>query len=146
MLARRERSEQQVRERLRDKEFDAASIEAAIARLKAERALDDGRFAQAMARFEIVTKRHGRLRALRQLQAAGISGAMARDAVDQTLAGIDHDSLIESALSRRLRGADTIPDQATFQRLYRFLIGQGFESDVVVRTLKKHRAARDRRS
>ncbi|MGE0444425.1 MAG: regulatory protein RecX [Vicinamibacterales bacterium] len=139
LLARRELSEKQVRERLRRKEYENDDIDSAIARLKSDRALDDTRFAHALARHEISTKRHGRLRAQRQLESAGVPPPLARAALDEALGQVDQDALIESALSRRLRGDATIDDEAQFRRLYRFLIGQGFDSERALRVLKRHR-------
>ena len=139
MLGRRELSEKQLRQRLKRREYDADAIDAAVERLKAERALDDSRFAHALARHEVSTKRHGRLRAQRQIEMAGIPPALARAALDEALGAVDPDALIEAALARRLRGEATIEDDAQFRRLYRFLIAQGFDSDRAIRTLKKHR-------
>lgn len=140
MLGRRELSEQMLRQRLRRKGYDDHTVDAAVTRLKTERALDDSRFAHALARHEVSTRRHGRLRAQRQIEAAGIPAALAREALDEAMAAVDQDELIESALSRRLRQPDaTIDDEAQFRRLYRFLMGQGFDSARVLRTLKKRR-------
>ena len=139
MLGRRELSEKQVRERLKRREHDQEAIDEAVSRLKTDRALDDSRFAHALARHEVSTKRHGRLRAQRQIEMAGIPPALARTALDEALGAVDPDALIEAALARRLRGEAVIEDDAHFRRLYRFLIAQGFESDRAVRTLKKHR-------
>ena len=50
MLARRELSESQVRGRLTRRQFDPDEIDAAVARLRRERALDDQRTALACAR------------------------------------------------------------------------------------------------
>lgn len=140
MLGRRELSEQMLRQRLRRKGYDDPTVDAAVIRLKTERALDDSRFAHALARHEVSTRRHGRLRAQRQIEAAGIPAALAREALDEAMATVDQDELIESALARRLRQPDaTIDDEAQFRRLYRFLMGQGFDSARVLRTLKKRR-------
>jgi SOS response regulatory protein OraA/RecX len=49
--------------------------------------------------------------------------------------------LLEAALERRLRGRTTIDDEKEFNRLYRYLIGQGFEPD---RVLTRLRALRSR--
>jgi SOS response regulatory protein OraA/RecX len=92
-----------------------------------------------MARSEVLIKRHGRLRAQRQLEAAGLSASIARTALDEVFSAIDQNALIGAALGRRLRGARAIEDEAEFRRLYRFLIGQGFDSDLVLRTLKARR-------
>jgi regulatory protein len=139
MLGRRELSERQVRERLTRRKHPADAIEVALKRLKDERALDDTRFAHALARHEIAIKRHGRLRAQRQIEAAGIPPALARTALDDALGSVDQDALIASALARRLRHGEAIADDATFRRLYRFLLGQGFDSDRALRVLKSRR-------
>ena len=140
MLSRRELSERQLRERLARREYHEDAIQSAIVRLKQERALDDARVAGALARLEVLTKRHGRLRAQRQLEHKGISPSTARDALDGVFGGIDQDALLEAALARRLRGERPIEDDAEFRRLYRFLTGQGFESDRILRTLKARRS------
>jgi regulatory protein len=140
MLARRELSEKMLRQRLKKRGYDDEAVDEAIQRLKADRALDDTRFANALARQEISTKRHGRLRAQRQIEAAGIPAGLAREALEEALSVVDQDALLESALSRRLRGDATIEDDAHFRRLYRFLIGQGFDSDRALKALKARRA------
>src|SRR5258708_3323866 len=65
-----------------------------------------------------------------------IDGAVARLREEHA---IDDDGLIEASLQKRLRGRDTIADDREFQRLYRFLAGQGFESDKIVKVLRAHR-------
>jgi regulatory protein len=139
MLARRELSEAQVRERLARRGHDPESIDAAVARLKGERAIDDARVAEAIARTETAAKRRGKLRVARQIQNAGITGSIARRAVDEIFGEIDSDALIEAALTRRLRAGMSIQDDAEFHRLCRYLIGQGFEADHVIRTLTARR-------
>src|SRR5437868_4411618 len=104
MLARRELSEAQVRQRLARKEFDPDAIESAIARLRQERAIDDARVAGAIARTEISIRRRGRLRVRRQIEQAGVASATARRAVDEAFEAIDADALLEASLAKRLRG------------------------------------------
>jgi regulatory protein len=135
MLARRELSEQQVRQRLARKGHDREAIDEAIARLREERAIDDTRVAEAIARTETSLRRRGRLRVRMQIQRAGISNATAKRAVDDVFDTIDDEALLQASLAKRLRGHDTIADEREFQRLYRYLIGQGFESDRVMKAL-----------
>jgi regulatory protein len=139
MLSRRELSEAQVRQRLARRGHDPLEIDTAIAQLKRERALDDARVAEAIARHEISVKRRGRLRVRREIERAGISGTIARQVVDTTFETLDPDALIEESLARRMRGRDSIEDDADMRRLYRFLIGQGFEADRVTRALRMRR-------
>lgn len=139
MLARREQSEAQIRQRLARKGYDPAQIDDAVARLRESRAIDDDRVADAIARTEILLKRHGKLRVRRQIEQAGISKPIAARAVRDGFVDLDPDALLEAALAKRLRGRTTIADDKEFQRLYRYLVAQGFESDRVLATLSRRR-------
>lgn len=136
MLGRRELSESQVRQRLARRDHNADAIDDAILRLKAERAIDDGRVAEAIARTETSVKRHGRMRVRRQIESAGISASIARRAVDEAFGALDEQALIEASLAKRLRGRSELEDEAEFARLYRYLTSQGFEHDRVMKVLK----------
>ena len=135
LLARRELSEAQVRDRLARRNHDQSTVDEAISRLTAERAVDDGRLAEVIARAEI-RRRHGPQKALHRMERAGLERALARQAVAKAFAAVDERALIEAALDRRLRGARSIADQGDLRRLYRFLVGQGFEGDLAMRALK----------
>ena len=137
MLVRRELSEAQLRQRLLRRQHDPDAIEAALTRLKSERNLDDERVAGAIARSETNLKKRGRFRVTRQIEAAGIASSIAKRVVDETFAAIDGDALLTQALARRLRGRTRIEDDREFQRLYRYLVAQGFEPD------RRHGAAPD---
>jgi regulatory protein len=142
MLGRRELSEAQVRQRLARKEYTQEEIDEAIARLREERAINDQRVAEAITRMETGIRKRGRVRVRMQLERAGIAKETARDAIDAVFEGIDDETLIEASLRKRLRGRVAIADDREFQRLYRYLIGQGFESDRVMKTLKAYRMKR----
>ena len=141
MLARRELSEAQVRQRLARREHTPDLIDDAVARLKDERAIDDTRVAEAIARSEISIRKRGRLRVKRKIERAGISRTITKNALDEVFGAIDADELLEAALNKRLRHGKTIADEREFKRLYRYLIGQGFESDKVVSALKRRRCS-----
>jgi regulatory protein len=139
MLARRELSEAQVRQRLSRRGHEPESIDAAVERLKNERAIDDVRVAEAIARTETAIKCRGRLRVRRQIEHAGIAPTTARRAVDEVFEDIDDRALIEASLAKRLRNRTLIADDREFQKLYRYLIAQGFEADSVMLTLTARR-------
>jgi regulatory protein len=141
MLARRELSEVQVRQRLARKGHDPELIDEAITRLRDERAIDDRRVAEAIARTETSIKRRGKLRVRLQIERAGISKSVANDAIAQVFGDIDDDALIEASLNKRLRHQQTIVDDRQFQRLYRFLLSQGFDSDRILKVLQSRRSA-----
>jgi regulatory protein len=139
MLGRRELSEQQVRQRLARKQYSQDDIDEAVARLRAERAINDQRVAEAIARMETGIRKRGKVRVRIQLERAGIAKETARTAIDDVFGAIDDDALLQSSLQKRLRGRDTIADDREFARLFRYLIGQGFESDRVMKALKTYR-------
>ncbi|HVQ14381.1 MAG TPA: RecX family transcriptional regulator [Vicinamibacterales bacterium] len=140
MLGRRELSEAQLRQRLLRRQYDSDAIDAAIARLKSDRSLDDERVAGAIARSETNLKKRGRYRVTRQIEQAGIAPSIVKRIVDETFAAIDGDALLAQALGRRLRGRTRIADDREFQRLYRYLVAQGFEPDRVLALLRSKSA------
>ena len=143
MLGGRELSERQVRQRLARRSYDEDAIDAAVARLIRNGSLNDERAAKTMARAETSFKKRGKLRVKQRLAAAGIAPAVAQRAIQETFEAIDEDALIASALHKRLRGRDRIADDREFQRLYRYLIGQGFEPDRVLALLRRHKEHKD---
>jgi len=139
MLGRRELSEKQVRQRLARKEHEQDDIDGAVARLREERAINDERVAEAIARTETGIRKRGKIRVRMQLERAGIAKDVAKQAIDTVFEAIDDDALIEGSLRKRLRGRASIADDREFARLFRYLIGQGFESDRVMKALKAYR-------
>ena len=142
MLGRRELSEKQVRERLARKAYEPDEIDEAVTRLREERAINDQRVAEAIARMETGIRKRGKVRVRLQLERAGIPKETAKQAIDSVFEGIDDEALIEASLRKRLRGRDTIADDREFQRLFRYLVGQGFESDRVMQALRARRKTR----
>src|SRR5258705_6591331 len=142
MLGRRELSEKQVRQRLARKEHSADDIDEAVARLREERAINDQRVAEAIARTETGIRKRGKVRVRMQIERAGIAKETAKTAIDEVFETIDDDALLESSLGKRLRGRETIADDREFQRLFRYLVGQGFESDRVMQALRAKRKPR----
>jgi len=137
MLARRELSEAQVRQRLVRRGHPPDDVDETIARLREERAIDDTRVAESIARTQTSLKKRGKLRVRQQIESAGITGATAKRAVDDVFAGIDDAALLEASLLKRLHGRERIADDRELQRLYRYLVGQGFDPDRVLAILRK---------
>ena len=135
MLARRELSNAQVKDRLRNRNFSEDLIEVAITRLNDEGALNDRRTATAFARQSLELKLRGQRRVLRDIQQhLGISRANARAAVDEVYADVAERNLVERSLDRR--GAGRIRTTQAFRRLYHALLRQGFDHSTIVSVLK----------
>jgi regulatory protein len=137
MLARRELSEAQIRQRLARRGHDSEQIDDAVARLRAERAIDDARVAESIARTETSVKKRGKLRVKRQLESVGIASATAKRAVDNAFSAVDSAALLEASLQKRLHGRDRIADEREFERIYRYLVAQGFDTDQVLEFLRR---------
>jgi regulatory protein len=136
LLARRELAEAQLRERLARRKFEADEIDAAVTRLRRERAIDDRRTALACARTEMRVKHRGRARVVRQIEALGIARDVAREAVAEVFAEVDETELLQQALDRRLRHGMDVSDPAVFRRVHRYLLGQGFDAGRVTALLR----------
>jgi regulatory protein len=139
MLGRRELSIHQVRDRLRDREHDAADIDRAIEHLIETRALDDRRVAAAYVRTALKIKGRGRLRIERELQAIGVDRDVASQAVADAFGDVDERALIAAAIRKKLRGKTTLGSQAEYARLYQFLMRQGFSPAGVTAALRGYR-------
>jgi SOS response regulatory protein OraA/RecX len=126
MLARRELSVAQVRDRLAARGFHGDAIAGAIGRLQSAGALDDQRVARACARTHVVVKRHGRARVLRELAAIGIPADVCRQALAEVFDSVDERRLIDEAIARRQRRGSSSDDPAGRRRLYAALVRQGF--------------------
>ena len=137
MLSARELSEAQLRTRLKRRELDAAEIDAAIARLKADRTLNDGRVALAIARMESAIKHRGRSRVLQKIRQAGIDDETAQQAVQAVFEEVDEDAMLDKAFERRLRGkAPKELDDKGRAKVIRGLVAQGFRFEAILKRLK----------
>src|SRR5262245_10965580 len=112
MLARRELSEAQLRQRLERRGYSSDEIDRAADRLRAERALDDVRVAEAIARTQTSVKRRGKIRVRQQIQQAGIAAAIANHVVNDVFDAVDQGALLEASLAKRLRPGRRITTDA----------------------------------
>ena len=137
-LARRELSEAQIRQRLSRRGFTSDDIDRALTRLRDDGSVDDARVAAAIARSQLSIKKRGERRVRREIEAAGISPALAERAVAEVYGEVDADALLAAAIDRRL-GTRRLDDDRDMARLYRYLVGQGFESDKAMTALRARR-------
>ena len=137
-------SEAELRRKLRGKKFEKDEIEDAIERLRREKWLDDERFAGAFVRTR-ANQRIGKARIRRELQAAGVEGSTAADAL---AANVDPEREAESlgelcrkrarALVRR-HGEDYLTTPAGRNKLAVYLLKQGYDAALVDEALKEIR-------
>ena len=139
MLARRELSEAQVRQRLSRRGFTPDDIDSTVTRLRQDGSLDDARVAGAIARSQLSIKKRGARRVRREIEAAGIASSLAERAVAEVYGEVDADALMAAAIDRRL-GTRRLDDDREMARLYRYLVGQGFDADKAMAALRGRRS------
>ena len=128
-------SEAELRRKLARKEFDAAEIDAAIARLRDEKWLDDGRFAAAFVR-ERQRRRLGRFRIRRELVAAGVEDDVAADALRQNFdAEGERAAALETA--RRRAARLDLASPADRNKLAAYLLKQGYDAALIRDVVKE---------
>ena len=138
LLARRDLTSTQLRNRLTNKGFTPEAVNDTIQRLTEEGALDDRRTAGMYARQAALIKHRGPRRAILDIVALGIADDIAREVVSQTYEEVDTQLIIQRALNRRLTGR--VQDRAQFQKLYQYLVRQGFDGPLAYSVLEKRSA------
>ena len=78
LLARREHSSRELRDKLRARSFSAEAVEAALAALRRQDLQSDHRFAEACTR-SLMDRGYGSLRVAGELRARGVAGDIARE-------------------------------------------------------------------
>jgi regulatory protein len=122
-------SEAELRRKLAAKKYDGQDIDAAVARLRGEKWLDDARFADAFVRTRL-RKRIGRLRIRRELIAAGVDDDVAAAALRRNA---DEEGEREAALAvARKRAARLdldLPEDRN--KLKAYLLKQGYDLSLI---------------
>ena len=131
----RDRSEAELRTKLKRAKHLPEQIEAAVLRLRALGYLDDARFARVRAESLIARGRLGPRGAAARLAAAGLSREQVQTAVGSAMKDRDELALARAALLRKHPGAVGSDDPKLRARAVRFLLGRGFSGAVVGRAL-----------
>lgn len=136
LLKFRPRSEHELRARLRQKGFDAPTIEVVVQSLARRDLLNDQKFSQYYAAGRLLSRPVG-LRALRdELRRKGVSVETAAQAVTRAAVGYDElEAARALALRRRAQWRD-LPPAAVQRRLAGLLQRRGFSGDIVFRVLR----------
>jgi len=129
MLARRDRSQAELRTRLRRDAESPAALDAALLRLREEGLQSDQRFAERWVEFH--QDSHGLERLRADLRQHGID----RDLTESLLGPLraDQPAIAASVLARKFAGTPT--SRAELARRIRFLIGRGFAPELAIRLL-----------
>ena len=132
LLGRRDYTTAELRDKLHDKGYDPAAIDAALDDLRERRFVDDQRVAAAHVRTAAAIKGRGRVRIARELAARGLD----RDLIDATIAELDPGE--ESGAIRKILQRKRWPAKPTIQerqKMFRHLLARGFTTDAIGKAL-----------
>jgi regulatory protein len=131
----RDRSEKELRLKLRQKGVEADQIDVTIERMRTLGYLDDERFAKARAESLLARGRLGPRGVAARLSAAGVARESVKDAVDGAMESRSELELAIEVLQKKHPQARGTTDQKVRARAVRFLLGRGFSSSVISKAL-----------
>jgi regulatory protein len=138
-LARRDRTESELRDRLRGRGHDDGEIEHALSELRSGGYVDDHR-AAVVGIVEGLRAGHAASRIERKLHARGVDERTLRRAWETV--GADHETddapRLRRQLERRLRGERLPLDGPALRRVYNAMLRAGFDADEVAAALEPH--------
>jgi regulatory protein len=135
-------SEGELRRKLRGKKFGAEEIDAALVRLRAEKWLDDERFAGAFVRTR-ARRRVGPLRIRRELGAAGVDREVIDRALESNADAEGKGAALAELCAKRLRllarrhGQDFLTTDEARQKVAAYLVNQGYDAGEVFAAIRE---------
>lgn len=135
MLAQRERSEGEIRQKLHARQLSEFA-DAVIQNLQAKDYLNDERFARLFTRDKINLKRWGPQRIRKELYLKGVEKAIIERVLETAFNQTDIQETITALVEKKLRGKSTITDKER-QRIWNYLLRQGYAPAQIVPVLGK---------
>ncbi len=142
LLERRPQAERELADKLRRRGYEAGVVATVLARLRDTGLVDDAKFAGQFARSRVAAKPVGRRLVAAKLAAHGVERHLAEEAAGAAVAERDERELAAEAVRRYLRrrpfkfaghrGPDAAKER---QRLFGFLMRQGFDAGLIRRVL-----------
>jgi len=130
------RSEKEIREKLRQKDYDSEIIDAVVVFLKKAKLLNDVLFAKLWVESRI--KRFlGLSRLAYELKEKGIDKSVVDEALQRARENYDEKAAVLEIIRHKLGKMKNIPPEKVKSRLYGFLLRRGFPKNIVIETLIK---------
>lgn len=144
-LARRMRTVAELRRLMRTRvepgEPGEAKMSAVIARLQAQRYLDDRSFAADYARLRQENSRFGKRRVRQDLQMKGVHSELIAETLESAYENVDEEALARQHLERK--GIRQPTNDKESARVMRRLVHAGFSPSVIYKILKQWNASED---
>ncbi|WP_428654287.1 regulatory protein RecX [Runella sp.] len=129
-----ERTVKETRQRLNDWELSEEEIVWVLEELKAQNYLNEERFARAFAGGKFRVKKWGRLKIRQEMKLKGVPNDLIQKGLTE-IDGDDYEAVLRDLLEKKARSLRGEPT-AVKQKLVRFALSRGFESDIVWDLLK----------
>lgn len=138
ILTRQDRSEAELRNKLKQFSFSAAAIDAAVEKCHGYNYLNDQRYALERARAMIRTGRGVGRRVLLELRRRGIDEALVQQTLETVASEFETDQLLREQLQRRFPNFDfNTADDRQRRRVISFFQRRGFALSELLRILKE---------
>ncbi len=132
LLERQERTEHQLREKLRLSDYPEEAVEDAVAYVKRYHYLDDARYARTFIRFHQGERSRKRLET--DLLRRGVPGDVIADSMEREFSS-DEKEQIRRLLEKKQFSADTA-DEKELRRMYGYLMRRGFRGADILSVLR----------
>lgn len=140
LLARRPRSERELRDRLRLKEFADADIAQVLEDLRRAGLVNDAEFARTWIRNTLTLRPLGEIQMRQKLLLAGVDRGIVDEAIRAELGAVDNDAIARTLVSRylaRSAGRSSAADIPRRRRLAAAMLARrGYAWPVIQRVLK----------
>lgn len=130
-----ERAQQEIRNKLYEWGLWSSDVEEIISELITTNFLNEERFAMAYVSGKFNIKKWGKIKIKQGLKLRKVPDRM----ITKALNSIDYDDYLKTVLAAAEKKSKTITEKDAFKRRYKltsYLMGKGFESDVVLSVLK----------
>ena len=137
LLKFRPRSESEFQQRLTQKGFGQATVEALVDEFKRKGFLNDEKFAKFIATSRMLSKPVARRALLAELKAKGVASHLATQAVEKATSGTEELEVVRQLALTRAAHLKGLEPSVAQRRLFGFLSRRGFSSDVVVKVVRE---------
>ena len=135
LLAYRNQTSSELRDRLQRRGYTLAIIDAVMHQLVSDGYLDDRKLALDWARYRLQTKPLGRRRLAWELRRRGIASEAVEEVLGEVYAEFDEVTLAEQAARKRLGSGGVPRSPRERQRHVRHLFSLGFDMETIITVL-----------
>lgn len=134
----RERCSSEVRAKLREFDLDETTRDSLFNEIKELKVFDDARFIEAFIGGKIRIKRWGKNKIKAALLAKKIEGSIIDEAFINTVDMDEYMNHLQHLFTRKWDQLKNNKDYATRQKIFRYLYGKGYESNLISEILRSN--------